>query len=56
MLDNRAGLICEECSSHIFKYIENDVLIIECSYCGSNSESYDDPIKVGDLFGKENDL
>ncbi|MDG0860313.1 hypothetical protein [Staphylococcus equorum] len=56
MSDNQTGILCEVCSSHFYKYIENSVLIIECSNCGSNFQTYDYPLEVGDLYDEEKDL
>lgn len=56
MLDNQTGTTCEICSSHFIKYIEDNVLIIECSYCGSNFQTYDYPIEVGDLLDEKENL
>lgn len=54
MLDNRTGLKCENCSSHIHKYKQDGVIIIECSHCGNSISNYDEAIYlVGDLYEDE---
>lgn len=55
MLDNRTGLKCEKCSSHVYKYKLNGVIIIECSHCGHSISEYDEAIHsvVGDLYEDE---
>lgn len=34
MLENVPSQTCASCSSHIFSYESDGVLIFECSYCG----------------------
>lgn len=34
MKDNRTSQICENCNSHIIVYQEDNMIIVECSYCG----------------------
>jgi predicted RNA-binding Zn-ribbon protein involved in translation (DUF1610 family) len=38
MKDNRTGLICDSCNSHIIAYRHEGKLIFECSYCGERPE------------------
>ena len=55
MLDNRTDLSCEICSSHVYKYKQDGVLIIECSNCGTKISEYDGAIEIGDLY-EEKDM
>lgn len=38
MKDNRTGLLCQLCNSHIIVHEEYATLIYECSCCGTQPE------------------
>lgn len=56
MTDNKTGVKCDICSSHVHKYKQDNTVIVECMYCGSKIEEYDCLSKVGDLYGEDEDM